>query len=495
MSIKVLLADPHNVIRQGLQALLEKEPDIKVVGEAADGPTTLRLVRELSPHVVIVDVAAPELNDFDTIYQILDEYPRVKIIALSIHSDRRLALNMLKAGASAYLLKDCGFEELARAIREVRANKIYLSPGVADIVLKDYVEVLRESEARFRTIFESATIGIALIDMEGLLQETSPALQEMLGYNRDEFHNMVFFNFAHPDDAAQSLKLFRELAAGKRDSYQMDNRYLHKDGRLVWGRLTVSVVQYPVGRSPFAIAMVEDINERKQAEEEIRAYQERLRSLASEISLIEEQERRSLATDLHDHIGQVLALAQIKMGELRETAAATPMAGTVDEVRQLIEQTIKATRSLTFELSPPILYEFGFEAAVEWFGEHLQEQYNLQVEVTKDNQPKFMGNETQVLLYKTVRELMINVAKHAQARRLKVSIAREGENLLVEVADDGVGFDPVQIDLQSGRTRSFGLFSVRERLRRIGGCLEVKSEIGRGTKILLKAPIWQENIF
>lgn len=495
MSIKVLIAEEQQDIRQGLHALLAREPDISVVAEAPDSPSAIHLVRELAPHVVIVDVSAPHLKGFDTIYQILDEYPRVKIIAVSTLADRRVALNMLKAGASAYLLKDCGPEELAQAIREVMAKKIYLSPAVSDIVLKDYVEVLRESEAKFRTVFESATIGIALMDMEGRLLETSPALQEMLGYHRDEFHNMVFFKFAHPDDAAQSLKLFRQLAGGKRNSYQMDNRYLHKDGRLVWGRLTVSVVQYPVGRSPFALAMVEDINERKQAEEEIRAYQERLRSLASEISLIEEQERRTLATDLHDHIGQVLALAQIKLGELRETAANTPSAGTVDEVRQLIEQTIKATRSLTFELSPPILYELGLEAAVEWFGEHLQDQYNLLVEVTKDRQPKPMGNETQVLLFKTVRELMINAAKHAQARLLRITIARKGENLLIQVADDGVGFDPTRIERQSGRSRSFGLFSVRERLRRIGGHLQVQSQIGRGTTVALQAPIWQENIF
>jgi PAS domain S-box-containing protein len=492
MSIKILLADDHQVVRQGLHALLEREPDMEVVAEAADAETTIRLARELLPQVVIMDAALPGMLGLDIVRQLLGEFPGVKVIALSMHSDRRVALNMLKAGASAYLLKDCAFEELARAIRDVMANRTYLSPGVSDIVIKEYIEALRESEARFRTIFECATIGIALLDMEGRLLETNPVFQEMLGYSRDELQNMVFCLFAHPEDAGPCMNLFHEVAAKKRESYRMEKRYIRKDGRTVWSSLTLSRVRCAVGESRFAIAMVEDITERKEAEERIRAYQEQLRSLASELSLLEERERRSLATDLHDQIGQILALAQIKMGELRKAAASSPLVGPLDEVRHLIEQTIKTTRSLTFELSPPILYDLGFEAAVEWFGEHLQDQRHLQVEVMKDNQPRPIDSETRVLLFKAVRELMINAAKHAQAQHLQVAITREGKDLLIKVMDDGVGFDVAQIEAPSVKTRGFGLFSIRERLQHIGGRLQVDSEPGRGTKITLTVPLWQE---
>src|SRR5665647_1434841 len=137
MVTKILIADDHQIVRQGLRFLLEKESDLKVVAEAEDGRSTVRLARELNPGVIIMDVAMPDLNGMEATRQIITESPVTKVIALSMYADRRFVMNMLKAGASGYLLKDCAFEELIRAIRVVLANKTYLSPGVADILVKD----------------------------------------------------------------------------------------------------------------------------------------------------------------------------------------------------------------------------------------------------------------------------------------------------------------------------------------------------------------------
>jgi PAS domain S-box-containing protein len=493
MNITIILAEERQAMRQGLRILLEKEPEFTVVAEARDNQTIVRLTRELTPQVVVLDVTMSDRCGIDTTRDILAASCGVKVIALSVHSDRRLALNLLKAGVSACLLKDRVFEELVPALHTVMAHKIYLSPGISDLVLKDYVEALRDSEARFRTVFEQARFGIALTDLEGRLLETSPALQEMLGYSREELHNMVLPKFAHPDDAGSCLSLFGELAKGRRRTFEMNNRYLRKDGRLVWGHLNVSLVRSLLEQSQFAIVIVEDINERKQAEDEIRAYQKQLRALASEISLIEARERRRLATDLHDHIGQTLALAQIKLGEFKEVAAAADMTESLVEVRQLVDQAVKSSRTLTFELSPPILYDLGFEAAVEWFGDYLQEHHNLQVAVKLDTHYKPMGNETVVLLFQMVRELMLNAAKHARARRIEVEIRREGDNLLIDVVDDGVGFDRERLASTREQPRSFGLFSVRERIECIGGSLGIDSRPGRGTRISLIVPVWQDN--
>jgi DNA-binding NarL/FixJ family response regulator len=139
MSIKVLIADDHQIMREGLRAMLDKEHDIKVVGEADDGRKTQRLARELVPDVIIMDVAMPDLNGIEATRQIVAELPGVKIIALSMHDDRRFVLNMLKAGAAGYMLKDCAFKDLAKAIRVVMSHKTYLSHEVADIVVKDYL--------------------------------------------------------------------------------------------------------------------------------------------------------------------------------------------------------------------------------------------------------------------------------------------------------------------------------------------------------------------
>ena len=147
MSIKVLIADDHQIMREGLRALLEKEPDIKVLGEAEDGRMIQRLARELLPDVIIMDVAMPDLNGIEATRQIVAEFPGVKIIALSMHDDRRFVLNMLKAGAAGYMLKDSAFTVLAKAIRVVMAGKTYLSHEVTDIVVKDYVSSSQSGES------------------------------------------------------------------------------------------------------------------------------------------------------------------------------------------------------------------------------------------------------------------------------------------------------------------------------------------------------------
>jgi PAS domain S-box-containing protein len=488
MAIRILLADDHKIMRQGLHALLEREPDMEVVSEAGDAGATVQMARELSPEVVVMDLAMPGLNGNDIVREVITASPGVKVIALSMHSDRRLVVNVLKSGASGFLLKDCAFEELALAIRTVQGHKTYISPGISDIVVQDYLEALRESEARFRTIFAHATIGMALVDLDGRIVESNPALQEMLGVSREQMYNRVFHDFTGSADAERCTTLFKDLVTGKRPSFQVEKEFTRQDGRRGWGRLTVSPFRVETGDLRFAIAMVEDITDQKQAEAEISTYQEQLRSMASDLSLAEERERRRLATELHDHVGQILALAQIKLGALRESANSNALLAPMDEIRRLIEQTIQYTRSLTFELSPPILYDLGFEAAVEWLADTVREQHGILIQVSNDAHHKPMNDEFRVLLFQAVRELLFNVVKHAKALVVKVSLNREGMNLRVQVADDGVGLG---IDPKSAAAaaQGFGLFSIRERLKHLGGNMEVESEPGRGTQVTLTVPL------
>ncbi|MBM4294607.1 MAG: response regulator transcription factor [Deltaproteobacteria bacterium] len=139
MTIRIILADDHQIVRHGLRNLLELEPDLKVVAEADNGRDALQLVKELAPNIVIMDISMPGLNGIEATRQILSESPRVKVIALSMHSDSSYVLNMLKAGASGYLLKDCALEELVKAVRTVENRKTFLSPGISDIVIKDFI--------------------------------------------------------------------------------------------------------------------------------------------------------------------------------------------------------------------------------------------------------------------------------------------------------------------------------------------------------------------
>lgn len=142
MRIKVLLVDDHAIIREGLRSLLDKQPEMEVIADTDDGRKALDLVRELLPNIVIMDISMPGLNGIEATRQIIAEFPDVKVIALSIHSKRRFVADMLSAGATGYILKECLFDELVQAIKAVAAGGRYLSPRIADVVISDYVKRL-----------------------------------------------------------------------------------------------------------------------------------------------------------------------------------------------------------------------------------------------------------------------------------------------------------------------------------------------------------------
>jgi DNA-binding NarL/FixJ family response regulator len=146
MSVRILLADDHKITRQGLHSLLEENPDTEVIAEAENGRGAVRMAQELRPDVVIMDVSMPDLNGVEATRQIIQENPGIKVIALSMHSDTLFVSEMLKSGASGYLLKDCAFEELAQAISTIMEGKAYLSPSISGVVVEDYLHRLSKAE-------------------------------------------------------------------------------------------------------------------------------------------------------------------------------------------------------------------------------------------------------------------------------------------------------------------------------------------------------------
>lgn len=226
--------------------------------------------------------------------------------------------------------------------------------------------------------------------------------------------------------------------------------------------------------------------------EQIRNYQVQLRTLTSELTLAEERERRRIARDLHDGIGQTLLVSRMKLRGPRVSSSLPELAKSMDEACEFIDQAIQSVRSLTFELSLPILYELEFGAAIEWLVEQIQGQHDIRIDLEDDGQPEKMDEEVTVLLFRTVRELLINVVKHAQARSVKVSIQKDDSSIRIEVVDDGIGFDTSQIDFGRAPDKGgFGFFSIRERLNFLGGNFQVESKPDQGTRAVLTAPLKQ----
>jgi signal transduction histidine kinase len=216
--------------------------------------------------------------------------------------------------------------------------------------------------------------------------------------------------------------------------------------------------------------------------EELAYAHERLRSHSAQVSLEIEQARRRLAVDLHDGLGQALALANIKLGMLRERGEAAQLAPRVREIEDIIAEARKQSKEMTWQLSPPVLYEVGLVAAIRGLARDLEGRYGLGVMVQDEGECTGLDEETRISLFRSVNELLINVAKHAKIDRASVRISNWVKDVMIIVEDHGVGFDP------SSDASEYGLFTVRERMHHLGGILTIASRPGGGTKVTLVVP-------
>ena len=344
-------------------------------------------------------------------------------------------------------------------------------------------EELRDREATMRALL-NAPIDIAiLIDANGIIRGANEAASKMLGKSVDELISLCIYDLFPPALAksrkAQADKVFRSGSPVRFEDQRVGISFDHN--------------LYPIfdaeGKVTQIAVYARDITYRKQADEQLRAYQERLRSLASQLSLTEEKERRRIATELHDSIGQTLAICKIQLGVLRQSASSTELVEPLEEIHQYIEDIIRDTRSLTFEISSPILYQLGLESALEWLAERTQKRDGVRAKFRNDGQPKPLDDDIRIVLFQAVRELLINVVKHAQAQRVEVAIGRDDRHVRIAVEDDGVGFDVFPIGSHWSEVKGFGLFSIRERLGHLGGQLQIKSKPGLGTRVTLLAPL------
>jgi len=377
--------------------------------------------------------------------------------------------------------------------------------GIArDITEQKQTErVLRENQANLQALFDSVKDFLFVLDMEGRILRVNRVVLQRLGYSEAELLAEPVAKVHPPDRYEEAGAIIADIVAGKRESCLIP--LLAKDGTLIPVETTAAHGRW--GQQDVLFGVSRDITERRRAEEalqkardelEARVEQrtadlakanEQLLSLASELSLAEERLRRRIATDIHDHIGQNLAISKIKLESLRESMSSDELAATLDEIRELIAQTIESSRSLTFELSPPVLYELGFEAAVEWLVRQARQKHGLSTDFNSDGRPKPLSSNVCVLLFQAVRELLVNVAKHAQARNVTVSTRRVGDEVRVTVEDDGVGLDASKVSSRGSEAGGFGLFSIRERLGYIGGRLDIDSKPGAGTQVTLAVRI------
>jgi PAS domain S-box-containing protein len=344
-------------------------------------------------------------------------------------------------------------------------------------------QAIFESEARFRAIFEKTDAGIKLVAPDGRILDSNPALRAMLGYGADEIRQLHYEELTYPDDREISRVMFKELVEGFRESYRMEKRYLCKDGSVIWGLVTVSIVRGKDGSPRYLITIIENISDRKEIEGELEEVRRRLMD-----SL--EMERLHLAQDLHDGPVQDLYGVTYQLESLRNDLAVNQSSEAIEEVQILLRKVIRSLREICGELRPPALAPFGLEKAIRSHADRFRQEYPhiyLILDLFPDGQ--LLPEAVRLALFRIYQQMLVNVVRHADANQVWVRFKLQDGQVILEIEDDGVGFEVSQRWIDLVREGHLGLAGAIERAEAIGGGLEVKTSPGQGTLIRIWAPM------
>lgn len=324
-------------------------------------------------------------------------------------------------------------------------------------------------------------------DFLGHLLQTNPAWVRVLGWSRNELAERPLTELVHEPDLPLVLDMLAELAAGRKVD-GLETRWRKRSGALCW----LSWNCFPYADAQRFFAVVRNIDRRKAAEAKVLQYQQQLRDLSFQLSRVEDRQRQALAVALHDGLAQQLFAIRAQVTLLKRPLKLENPEAVVGHALELLDAAMAETRSLSFQLFPPALRDLGLGAALQWLGENFEQFGDLQVGVVCPDTEPVLDPDLRLLLFQCVRELLANVVKHARTNRARVVLSFADETISLSVADEGGGVvarsGNGEPGTGTGEQEGFGLFSIRERLRAVGGTMSVQSPSGEGTTVTLTVP-------
>ena len=377
---------------------------------------------------------------------------------------------------------------------------------------KQAEETLGESEERFRLAFENASIGMCLVDTEGRLTKVNPQMSEIFGYSQEELESMTVNDITHPEYLDVSPGFIQRASSGEITQFKLEKQYFHKNGHIIWGQVTSSLVRDIRDEPLYFISHVKDITERKQDEEALRrAHDElelrveertaeliraneklsrsekELRLLSSQLLTVQEDERARIAGDLHDSIGQSLSVAKLKTREISgylDKGVVEETAESCGILVSVIQDCIQEVREICMDLRPSLLDDLGILVTINWFCREFQELYpGISIESELNVEERQVPESLKIVIYRLLQEALNNIAKHSKADRVLVTMRGKDNTLELDIEDNGRGFDLEEVLSVESTKRGLGLGSMRERTGLSGGSFSIKTAKGAGTVV------------
>ncbi|MEE9401878.1 MAG: PAS domain S-box protein [Desulfobacteria bacterium] len=345
-------------------------------------------------------------------------------------------------------------------------------------------EALRESEEKYSNLVERANDGIVIIQ-DGIMKYVNPRLPEMGGYTVEEVTGTPFTDYVHPDELPKLIDRYVRRMAGEDVEPIYETILRRRDGGDVNVEINASTVLYQERTAE--LVLVRDITERKQAEEELKASRERLRKLSTHLQSVREEERTSLARDIHDELGQALTALKIDLSWLskRFPADQKSLLEKTSSMSKLVDMTIQKVKRISTELRPGLLDDFGLVAAIEWQAGEFQKLTGIRTEISPKLKDIVLDRDRSTVLFRIFQELLTNIARHADATKVKLSLIEEADKIVLTVKDNGRGITREQLS----NPRSFGLLGMRERVHFWQGELKISGAPGKGTTAVASIPL------
>ncbi len=353
-------------------------------------------------------------------------------------------------------------------------------------------EALRESEQQYRGLMDGANDAIALVDPKGKITKANRRVQHLLGYSEAELLGLNYFQL-HPADRLEHVRQnFKHiLATGTGPLHEC--LMLRKDGEPVPVEISHNMVQY--GEQRVIQAVCRDITDRKRAGEALRDSEQKLRRLASQLLTVQEKERRRVARELHDELGQDLTVLKIHLvaieNKLRRDQQGLKLS--CEHLLGYIDAVIENVRRLSWDLSPSILEDLGLSSSLKHLVQEICRNNNMLLSVAVDEIDNLFSPEVKINIYRIFQESLTNVVRHAKASRIAVEIKKKEDRVIFRLKDDGQGFDVKKARSRSLEKRGLGLTTMQERALMSGGTLSISSRKGRGTEVILTIPLSRQN--
>jgi PAS domain S-box-containing protein len=349
--------------------------------------------------------------------------------------------------------------------------------------LKHTSEALFQSEARFKTIFEKAGIGIVIKNVDGIILDCNPTFQAMLGYSSEALRQLSYQQITHPLDRSASRKLFNALVKGKRRNYFIEKRYLTRDQEEVWCRVTASIVDGANGQAQYVIAMVENFSTQKQIEAE-------LAEMRQYVMRGREAERLRLAQDLHDGPLQEIIGVSYQIKDIKNAVSGDAELEQLLSIQTTLDRLTQSIRAICGELRPPTLIPFGLEKTILSHVEQFKTSHpELNIELSLGEEGQRLPEPVRIALFRIYQETFNNIVRHAQASNVWVGFWLNDELAFLEIRDDGIGFQLPSRWIRFARQGHLGLVGAMERASEVGGNLDIETSPGKGTQIRAIVPL------